>query len=133
VPAGAAARGASLLGRAAPYAGAAARSGALSATQGTVGDETRLGNAAMGAALGVGGQALSSGGSALARGAVNRLDAPVRRLAQQAESVGIRLGVPDLSSNELLRTVANQMGRLPFSGASSRAKANQEAFNQAVG
>lgn len=133
IPGGVAAKGASMLGRAAPYAGAAGRAAVFSGAQGTVGDESRLGNAAVGAAAGAAGQGLASGGSALARGAVSRLEAPARRLAQQADQVGIRLGVPNLSENPLVRTVASQMDRLPFSGASKRNKANQEAFNRAVG
>src|SRR5690606_14647329 len=133
IPGGVAAKGASMLGRAAPYAGAAGRAAVFSGAQGTVGDESRLGNAAVGAAAGAAGQGLASGGSALARGAVSRLEAPARRLAQQADQVGIRLGLPNLSENPLVRTVASQMDRLPFSGASKRNKANQEAFNRAVG
>lgn len=133
VPGGLAAKAASRLGRAAPYAGAAARSGAFSATQGTVGDESRLTNAAVGSAFGAGGQAISAGGSALARGAVSRLDDAGATLARKAEGFGLQLGLPSLSENPLVRTVANQMERLPFSGATKRAKANQEAFNLQVG
>jgi hypothetical protein len=133
VPAGAAAKGASLLGRAAPYVGAAARSGLLSGAQGTVGDESRVGNAAVGGLLGVAGQGVASGASGIARGAVSRMEAPTRALAQKAESIGLHLGVPNLSENSLVRTVASQMDRLPFSGATKRAKGNQEAFNRAIG
>lgn len=133
VPAGLAAKGASALGRAAPYVGAAARSGLFSAAQGTTGDESRLGNAGMGAALGVAGQGIASAGGSLARGAVSRLEAPAAALAQKAEGFGLNLGLPNLSENPLVRTVASQMERLPFSGATKRAKGNQEAFNRQVG
>jgi hypothetical protein len=55
------------------------------------------------------------------------------QLAQKAEGYGIDLGLPALSDNPLVRTVASQMERLPFSGATKRAKANQSAFNREVG
>lgn len=133
VPAGAAAKGASLLGRAAPYAGAAARSGLFSAAQGTVGDESRVANGGLGALFGAGGQGVSSAGGALARGAVSRLDDAAGALARKAEGYGLKLGLPNFTENPLVRTVANQMERLPFSGATKRVKANQEAFNREVG
>lgn len=133
VPGGLAAKGAARLGKSAPFVSAGLRAASLGGAQGTVGDESRAANAAVNGLLGVVGQGVASGAAGLARGAVSRLDAPVRQLAQKAESIGLRLGVPDLSENAFVRTVASQMDRLPFSGATKRTKGNQEAFNRAIG
>lgn len=132
VPAGVAAKGASLLGRAAPYAGAAARSGLFSAAQGTVGNESRLANGGLGALAGAGGQAINAAGAGLARGAISRMEPAAANLARKAEGYGLNLGLPALSDNPLVRTVASQMERLPFSGATKRARANQSEFNRQV-
>ena len=133
VPAGAALRATSFAGRAAPYVGAAARSGGFSALQGVGTGESRAANAGQGAALGVAGQGLASGAGAVARGAVSRLGDAEKALAQKAEGFGLKLGLPNISENPLVRTVASQMERLPFSGATRRGKANQTAFNRQVG
>jgi hypothetical protein len=53
-------------------------------------------------------------------------------LARKAESYGLNLGLPALSDNPLVRTAASQMERLPFSGATKRARANQSEFNRQV-
>lgn len=133
VPAGAALKATSWAGRAAPYVGAAARSGAFGASQGVGTGETRGGNAATSAAFGVGGQGVASGAKALARGTASRIDKAVAGLARGADARGIRLSVPQLSENPMVRTVGSQLERLPFSGAAKRNDANQEAFNRAVG
>jgi len=133
VPAGVAMKGASMLGRLAPYAGAAARAGLFSAEQGVGTGESRLANGTKGAALGVAGQGVANAASAVARGAISRMEPVAAALAQKAEGYGIKLGLPSLSDNPLVRTAASQMERLPFSGAGKRAAANQEAFNQQVG
>lgn len=132
VPLGGGARLASLAGRAAPFVSAAARTGAFSGLQGTVEGESRIGNAAQGAALGVAGQGIASAAGGLARGVASRLSPADRSLLQGADQVGIRLGAGQVSQNPLVRTVASQMDRLPFSGARNRAAQNQAAFNEAV-
>lgn len=133
VPLGGGARAAAMFGRAAPYAGAATRGALFGGAQGTVDGESRTDNAVVGGLAGLVGQGIASGSGAVARGAVRRLEAPAQRLAEMADSVGIRLGLPQLSENQFIRTVANQLERLPFSGATKRNRANQEAFNRAVG
>ena len=132
VPLGGGARVASLAGKAAPYLGAAARAGAFSGLQGTVGDESRLANAAEGAAWGAAGQGIASAAGGLSRGIVSRVSPADRALLQNADAAGIRLGAGQVSQNPLVRTMASQMDRLPFSGASKRAAQNQGAFNEAV-
>lgn len=133
VPAGAALKATSWAGRAAPYVGAAARSGAFGGLQGVAEGESRVANAGQGAALGAAGQGIASSVGALGRGAIARADPYTAKLAQQAKQLGIRLGVPNVSENPLVRTVASQMERLPFSGAGKRFAGNQEAVNRAVG
>lgn len=133
IPAAFAARGAAALGRAAPLASAAIRGGLLSASQGTVGDESRLLNGGIGASAGILGQGIASGSSALVKGAISRMEPVAAKLAQKAEGFGLDLGLPSLTDNTFVRTVASQMERLPFSGATKRAKANQAAFNRQVG
>lgn len=133
IPAGAALKATSWAGKAAPYVGAAARAGAFGGAQGVADGESRAARAGQSAALGVAGQGVASATGALARGAVARADPYTAKLAQQAKALGIRLGVPNVSENPLVRTVASQMERLPFSGAGKRFAGNQEAVNRAVG
>jgi hypothetical protein len=115
-----------------PYVSAAGRGGAFSATQPVGVGESRAENTAQGAALGAGGQAVASGTKALSAGAASRMDAASKALALKADQMGIRLGVPQLSENPMVRTVASQLERLPFSGAGGRGKSNQVAFNRQV-
>lgn len=121
------------LGRAAPYANAAIQGAGFGAAQPVGAEGSRAQNAGLGALLGAGGQGIAAGASGLARGAVSRLDDMGRTLADKASQAGIRLGLGQVSSNPVVRTVASQMERLPFSGGRGRAENNQEAFNQAVG
>lgn len=133
VPAGAALKATSWAGKAAPYVGAAARAGVFGGAQGVAGGESRLTNAGQGAALGIAGQGIASSAGALGRGAIQRADPYTAQLADKAKQFGIKLGVPNISENPLVRTVASQMERLPFSGAGGRFRGNQEAVNRAVG
>lgn len=96
-------------------------------------DESRAQNVGTNAVLGVVGQGAASGLGALARGTTSRISKGAADLAKAAEARGIRLSVPQLSENPMVRTVASQLERLPFSGAARRNDANQEAFNRAVG
>lgn len=127
---GSAAFGAS---RAAPYAGAAVEGAAFGALQPVAEGESRATNTAVGGGLGVLGQGVASGTRAAASGAVSRLDDASRALADKASQIGVRLGLGEVSQNPALRTMVNQMERLPFSGGRARAEANQQAVNEAVG
>lgn len=133
IPAGAALKATSWAGKAAPYVGAAARSGVFGGVQGVAEGESRAARATQSAALGAAGQGIATATGALGRGAIARADPYTAKLAQQAKQFGIRLGVPNVSENPFVRTVASQMERLPFSGAGKRFAGNQEAVNRAVG
>lgn len=60
------------------------------------------------------------------------MDGVTRGLLSKADDVGLRLSAGQLTENPMLRTVLNQMERLPFSGAMAVNEANQAAFNRAV-
>jgi hypothetical protein len=83
--------------------------------------------------LGPLGEGASQVVSKVSQGAVSRLTPIAQRLAQKADALGIPLNMTQLSTNPLVRTVASQMERLPFSGAGKRTAAQQEGFNRAVG
>lgn len=93
------------LGAAAPYAGAAARSGAFAATQPVGQGESLAGNVRDSALMGVGGQSLTNTVNRAAAGAASRLPDASRALAQKADDYGFRLSLPQLSDNVLVRTV----------------------------
>ena len=133
IPAGAAIKATSWAGKAAPYVGAAARAGAFGAAQGVGDGESRVARAGQSAALGMAGQGIASAAGGLARGAISRAEPYVAGLANKAGQLGVKLGVPNISENPLVRTVASQMERLPFSGSGKRFRNNQEAFNREVG
>lgn len=126
-------RAGTAFGKAAPYIGSATRGAAFSAAQPISGGESRGKNALFGGLAGVAGQGIASGAGALSRGAVKRADAYTQALADKAEQFGLKLGIPNFSENPLVRTMASQMERLPFSGAGRRATRNQRAFNREVG
>jgi len=131
IPLGSGGRVAGLLGKAAPYVNAAARGAGFAAAQGTVGDETRVENAAIGGLLGAAGQGLAAGVGRIAQGV--RMDDVTRGLLSKADDIGLRLGAGRLTENPMARTVLSQMERLPFSGARAVNDANQAAFSRAVG
>lgn len=124
---------ATALGRAAPYAAAAGRAGAFSALQPMQEGQSRLVEGGKGATLGLAGQGIASGVGALAQGGRRALEPGIAGLINKAEDFGIKLGAGQVSQNPLIRTMVSQMERLPFSGAGTRARANQETFNRGVG
>ncbi len=133
IPAGAAIKATSWAGKAAPYVGAGARAGVFGGAQGVAGDESRITRAGQSAALGVAGQGIASAAGGLARGAISRADPYTQQLAGKAKELGIKIGLPNVSENPLVRTVASQLERLPFSGAGKQFRSNQEAVNREVG
>lgn len=133
VPAGIAAKGASMLGRAAPYVAAAGRAGAFSATQGVGTGESRAGNAAQGAAFGVAGQGIASGAARLGKGMADKIAPEVMDLYQKAQAAGIPVHFSQLSDSKFVKTLASTLGYLPFTGAGGKAAAQQAAFNKAAG
>lgn len=135
-PGGAAMRGAQLAGlgaRAAPIAASAMTGGALGAALPTVGDETRLGNAAKEAALGAAGGAVGEGVAALARGGREALAPAVKALAQKAEAYGIPVTAAQMSDSAFVKTLQSALSKLPFSGQGKLYETQQAAFNRAIG
>lgn len=132
VPAGLAVKGASILGRAAPVIGAAARAGAFSATQGVGTGETRAGNTGIGAALGVAGHGIAQGASRLGKGAMDKIAPEVLDLYRKAQAAGIPVHFSQLSDSKFVKTLASTLGYLPFTGAGAKQAAQQAAFNKAA-
>ncbi|MFX1725012.1 hypothetical protein [Stenotrophomonas sp. AS1] len=130
---GVAGRATTLLGRAAPYAGAAARGGAFSGAQPVSGDESRLTNALLGAGSGVAGQGIAAGLGTVANRARNALSPAVQRSIEAAQHAGIPLRAAQVSDSQFLKTVQSAMDAVPLSGAGGMARRQQEAFNRAVG
>jgi hypothetical protein len=133
VPVGGEAKAASLLGKAAPYVASAARAASFQAAQPMVTGQDRSTEAGKAGLFGAGGALLNKAGAEAGKGVISRMEPMARDLAQGASDLGMKLGLGQLSDNPLVRTVASQMERLPFSGATSRAKANQAVLNQRVG
>lgn len=133
VPVGNLGRVLNLTGEAAPFLGSAARAGAFQATQPVGSGETRLGNTGEAAMAGLVGEGAAQGLGRISRGVVPTMTPAARALAQKADALGFRVGLPQLSENPMIRTVASQMDRLPLSGAGKRARLNQETFNRQVG
>lgn len=115
-------------------AGAAAlEGGGYGAIQQTGTGDSRVSNAIGGAAGGAIGRGVVSAAGAPARALAREADPYVQQLADKARAAGIELGVGELSSNPMVRTVVSQMERLPLSGGAARAERNRGAFTQAVG
>lgn len=119
-------------GAAAPYMAAAAQNGVFSALQPVVGDESRLGNAAGGAALGAAGQGVASAATKVAQGASQTLSPNIRALYEKALEQGIPVRVDQLGDSRFLKTLASNLQRIPGTGAQSASEAQQQAFNRAV-
>lgn len=132
VPGSAGAKVASYTGKAAPFVKAAARSGVFAGAQGTVGDESRAGNAAEGAAYGVAGQGVASGLAKAAGTAKQALTEPVRRSIESARAAGIPLNVSQVTNSRFAKTVQSVLSELPFTGAGKAGLKQQEAFNRAA-
>jgi len=132
IPGAAAARLGAAAGRAAPYAGAAARGAAFSGAQTVAEDESRAGNTAIGAALGIAGQGVAAGAGRLAAGAKAQLAPAVQSAIANARSAGIPLHLSQVTNSRFLKTVGSVVNQLPFTGAAKASQRQQEAFNRAV-
>lgn len=133
VPVGGAARGLSFAGKARPYVESALRAGVFGGAQGTVGDESRLVNAGTDAALGAVGQGVADVGGVAARAARAKLSGPVRQSIDLARGAGIPLRADQVTTSPAIKAASAVTRWLPFSGAASQARKQQEAFNAAVG
>lgn len=111
---------------------AAAGAGAFAASQPVLTGDSRLGNAATGAAWGAGGQLASSGLSRLAKGGKDAIEPALRDLAMKAESYGIPVTMGQLTDSRFVRTLKSVVDKLPFSGSQKLQGQQQKAFNRAV-
>lgn len=111
---------------------AGVENGAFSATQPVVTGDTRVGNTAQGAAWGAGGKMAQGFLGQLAKGGSNITSKYMQDLQAEAAKRGISLGIPELSNNQFVQTISNQLGRLPFGGGASRLAKNKAAVNTAV-
>lgn len=120
------------LGKVGQYGGNAAIGATIGAIQPTEKGESRAKNAAIGGALGIGGQAtgdlLQVGGKALA----NTLSPEIKALYQAAKARGINLTPAQLTDSKFVQFVRSQLAALPGSGAASQAAKQSRQFNTAV-
>ncbi|MFL9582360.1 hypothetical protein [Stenotrophomonas sp. AB1(2024)] len=114
-------------------AGNAALGGGYAALAPVLDDESRLENAAIGGAAGAAGGLLQSGLGALAGRAKAAVDPIRQRALEVMREQGIPLHLSQLSESLPIKTMASVAKYLPFSGAGSAAKTQQQAFNRAVG
>jgi hypothetical protein len=95
-------------------------------------NETRAGNAGLGAAAGEVGQVLGNAGANVLRSGEDALTAGARKGADIARKYGIPLSMPQLAG-KFTGFVGDTLDKLPFSGASDRRDAQRSAFNDALG
>ena len=119
--------------RAGKFAQAALQGGAFSGAQPVATGETRGGNAAQGAAWGVGGQAVASTVGRVGKGLSDKLSPQVLEVYRRAQQAGIPVHFSQLSDSRFVKTLASAVGYLPFSGSGKKAAQQQEAFNKALG
>lgn len=135
VPAGAAAK-LGLAGKAVGTLGkigqAAAGAGAFAGLQPVLSGDSRLGNAAEGAAWGAVGQGVASGLGRAAAGGKAKIDPVVRDLAAKAESYGIPVSLAQLSNSRFVRGLKSVVDKLPLSGTAKLNANQQRGFNRAV-
>lgn len=126
------ARAAAFAGKAAPYIGAAVRGGAFAGAQGVGEGESRLGNAAMGATFGAGGQAVAGSLGAAAKAVKSKVQPEIQKSIELARKAGIPLHVSQVTNSRFAKTVGSVLNQLPFTGAARAQQTQQEAFNRAV-
>ena len=119
--------------KAVPYAEAALRAGAFSGAQPVTTGQTRLGNAAEGAAFGVGGKLVGAAGSRIAKGLSDKLPQATKDLYELAVQKGIPVHFSQLSDSKFVKKLAQMVGYLPLSGSGKAADAQRQAFARAVG
>jgi hypothetical protein len=132
VPVGGGARLLSYAGKASPYIAAAARGGAFAATQPVATGESRGSNAAMGAALGAAGQGAATVAGRLAAKAKAAIGSEVSKSIDAARRMGIPLNVAQTGASNAIKALQAGTKYLPFSGAASSLRRQQEAFNRAL-
>lgn len=115
------------------FAQAALQGGAFAGAQPVATGQTRGGNAAQGAAWGVGGQGVASVVGRAGKGLSDKLSPHVLAVYQRAQQAGIPVHFSQLSDSKFVKTLASAVGYLPFSGSGAKAAQQQEAFNRALG
>lgn len=115
-----------------PFASAALSAGGFAATQPVLTGDTRAGNTAQGAALGVAGQGASALLGKAARGASDTLTPQVKALYEKAIAAGIPVNAAQLSDSKFLKTLSSVVEKMPFTGGVKSRNTQQEAFNRAV-
>jgi len=109
--------------------GLSALSGAGSADGGL---KDRVEGAAIGGALGLGGQALAGGINRIAKGASDLIAPEVRKTAQKLKSMGIPVRLSQLMDSKFLSAVDMALSKVPFSGAGKSQEAQRKAFTTAL-
>lgn len=121
------------LTKAGQYASSAVAGSALGGLQPVTDDESRTQNVALGGAFGALGQGASNLLVASGKRAAQAITPELRALHQRAKDFGINLTPAQLSDSELMKRVVGMFEKMPFSGAASRAKAQNDAGNSALG
>lgn len=129
---GAALKGASALGAAAPYVSSALASGAFAGAQPVAQDESRAANTVVGAGLGAAGQAIPAVLGAAAKKAAPIVSDVKQAAIDTAQKYGIPLHLSQVTDSKALQTLASSSKYLPFSGSTAARNAQQGAFNKAV-
>lgn len=104
----------------------------VGALQPVIGGESVGMNAALGGAFGAGGEVLGSGVRVAGNRAANAISPELRELAASAKARGVKFLPAQLTDSKALRFLDSSMRQMPFSGASSRAAAQRQAWNKAL-
>lgn len=129
---GLAASKAQQLPRAAKYGVAALTGSAYGGAMPVAEGESRGANMATGAALGAAGQKVGEVVAASGSKAAAAISDETRKLYEFAKSKGINLTPAQLSDSAFVKRLGLMLDRLPFSGATKRAAAQQAAGNSAL-
>lgn len=95
--------------------------------------ESRLRNAAIGAASAGAGNEVGKVAQSVVRSGVDNVAPAARTAYELARKYGIDLRVPQLSNSRFVKHYSNLTDALPFSGAEGRANEQRAAFNNAIG
>lgn len=132
IPVGDAAKGLSFAGKAAPYLGAALRSGIFSGLQPAGSLAQRGENALEGGAMG----AIGAGVSPLLGKIADRVTPAFSEAKADAIALARKYNIPlhlsQVSNSRGLKTASSALNYLPFTGAYGASRAQQAAFNRAV-
>lgn len=117
---------------AARVAAGALKNAAFAAAQPVGAGDSRLKNAGEAAALSTLGHGVQAGVARVGKGMADKITPEVMDLYRKAQAAGIPVHFSQLSDSKFVKTLASTLGYLPFTGAGSAAKTQQEAFNRAA-